>query len=61
MASNRSNQQARADRRYAVRVSLKFNKYSDYEIVSWLKDQPSKQAAIKKAILHYISDIDFCE
>lgn len=54
MANKRSIQQAEADRKHAVRVSLKFNKMFDYEIVQWLKNQPNKQAAIKNAILFYI-------
>lgn len=58
MATERSIQQAEADRRHAVRVSLKFNKVFDCEIVSWLKKQPSKQAAIKEAILFYIANND---
>ena len=58
MATKRSEQQYIADIRHAVRVSLKFNKIFDYEIVTWLKKQPSKQAAIKEAILYYISNID---
>lgn len=54
MTTNRSKQQAEADRKHAIRVSLKFNKMFDYEIVEWLKKQPNKQAAIKDAILFYI-------
>lgn len=54
MASKRSIQQAEADRKHAVRVSLKFNKMFDYEVVEWLKKQPNKQAAIKDAILFYL-------
>jgi len=58
MADKRSEQQAAADRRHAVRVSLKLNKVFDYEIVQWLKMQDNKQAAIKEAILYYISNQD---
>ncbi len=58
MATKKSIQQAEADRRHAVRVSLKFNKIFDYEIVTWLKGQPSKQAAIKEAVLFYIANKD---
>ncbi len=54
MATNRSIQQTEADRKHAVRVSLKFNKIFDSEIVQWLKKQPNKQAAIKEAILFYM-------
>lgn len=54
MATKRSEQQAEADHRHAVRVSLKLNKMFDYEIVEWLKKQPNKQAAIKDAIQYYI-------
>lgn len=54
MATSRSKQQAEADRKHAIRVSLKFNRMFDYEIVEWLKKQPSKQTAIKEAILYYI-------
>ncbi len=56
MANKRSEQQAEADRKHAVRISLKLNKMFDYEIVQWLKKQPNKQAAIKDAILYYISE-----
>lgn len=55
MTTKRSEQQAEANRKHAIRVSLKFNKMFDYEIVQWLKKQPNKQAAIKEAILYYIS------
>jgi len=58
MAGRRSEQQAEADRRHAVRVSLKLNKIFDYEIVQWLGRQENKQAAIKEAILYYISEQD---
>lgn len=54
MATSRSIQQAEADRKHAMRVSLKFNKMFDYEIVEWLKKQPNKQSAIKDAILFYL-------
>ena len=54
MATNSSIQQAEADRKHAMRVSLKFNKMFDYEIVEWLKKQPNKQSAIKDAILFYL-------
>ena len=56
MATKKSEQQAEADRKHAIRVSLKFNKMFDYEIVQWLKKQENKQAAIKEAILYYISN-----
>lgn len=58
MATKRSQQQAAADRKHAYRVSLKFNKMNDYDIVEWLKKQESKQAAIKDAILFYIMQGD---
>lgn len=58
MTTKRSEQQAEADRKHAVRVSLKFNKMFDYEIVDWLKHQENKQAAIKEAILFYIAEGD---
>lgn len=58
MATNRSKQQAEADRKHAIRVSLKFNRMFDYEIVEWLKKQPNKQAAIKDAISFYIEQED---
>lgn len=58
MASKRSEQQAKADRKHAVRVSLKLNKIFDYEIVQWLGKQENKQAAIKEAILYYLSEQD---
>lgn len=58
MANKRSIQQAEADKRHAIRISLKFNKIFDYEIVQWLKKQPNKQAAIKDAILFYINQDD---
>ena len=58
MAGKRSRQQAEADRKHAVRVSLKLNKIFDYEIVQWLGRQENKQAAIKEAILCYISEQD---
>ena len=54
MPTKRSSQQAEADRKHAVRVSLKFNKMFDYEIVQWLNKQPNKQSAIKDAILFYL-------
>lgn len=53
-ANKRSEQQAAADKKHAVRISLKFNKIFDYEIVQWLKKQDNKQAAIKEAILYYL-------
>lgn len=56
MATKKSIQQAEADRKHSVRVSLKLNKMFDYEIVEWLKKQPNKQAAIKEAILFYIAE-----
>lgn len=56
MATKKSLQQAEADKKHALRISLKFNKMFDYEIVEWLKKQPNKQAAIKDAILFYISN-----
>ncbi len=56
MATKRSIQQAAADEKHAVRVSLKFNKIFDYEIVQWLKKQENKQLAIKEAILAYIAE-----
>ena len=56
MPKEKSIQQAEADRKHAVRVSLKLNKMFDYEIVEWLKKQPNKQAAIKEAILYYIEN-----
>ncbi len=56
MPTKKSSQQAEADRKHAVRISLKFNKMFDYEIVEWLKQQPNKQAAIKDAILFYIAE-----
>lgn len=56
MATEKSKQQAEADRKHAVRVSLKFNKIFDYEIVEWLKKQPNKQEAIKEAIRCYMEN-----
>ena len=56
MATKKSIQQAEADRKHAVRVSLKFNKMFDMEILQWLNKQPNKQAAIKEAILFYIAE-----
>ena len=56
MATKKSLQQAEADKKHAIRISLKFNKMFDYEIVEWLKKQSNKQAAIKDAILFYISN-----
>ncbi len=58
MATKRSIQQAAADQKHAVRVSLKFNKMFDYEIVQWLNKQPNKQCAIKDAILFYLDHLD---
>lgn len=55
MATKRSQQQAAADQKHAIRVSLKFNKMFDYEIVQWLNKQPNKQYAIKDAILYYLA------
>lgn len=55
MATKRSIQQAAADQKHAIRVSLKFNKMFDYEIVQWLNKQPNKQSAIKDAILYYLA------
>lgn len=55
MATKRSIQQAAADQKHAVRVSLKLNKMFDMEIVQWLNKQTNKQAAIKEAILYYIN------
>lgn len=56
MATKKSIQQATADKKHAVRVSLKFNKMFDYEIIQWLNKQPNKQAAIKEAILYYMAE-----
>lgn len=56
MATKRSMQQAEADKKHAVRISLKFNKIYDMEILQWLGKQPSKQAAIKEALQWYISN-----
>lgn len=58
MAGKRSIQQAAADKKHAVRVSLKFNKNFDYEILKWLDAQNNKQGAIKDAILFYIYNKD---
>lgn len=58
MANKKSIQQAEADRKHAVRISLKLNKMFDYEIVTWLKKQPNKQAAIKEAILFYLESAE---
>lgn len=58
MATKRSQQQAAADKKHTVRVSLKFNKMFDYEIVQWLQKQPNKQAAIKDAIMYYLNSDD---
>lgn len=55
MATKKSIQQASADKKHAVRVSLKLNKVFDMEIVQWLNKQTNKQAAIKEAILYYIN------
>lgn len=55
-ATKKSIQQANADKKHAVRVSLKLNKIFDYEIVTWLNKQPNKQSAIKDAILFYLSE-----
>lgn len=58
MPTKRSMQQAEADKKHAYRLSLKFNRMFDFEIVEWLKKQPNKQAAIKDAILFYINHGD---
>ena len=44
----------RFDRENTRRVSLKFNKNTDMEILNWLDKQDSKQGAIKNAILYKI-------
>lgn len=56
MATKKSQQQAVADKKHAIRISLKLNKMFDYEIVQWLKRQTNKQGAIKEAILYYIQN-----
>lgn len=57
--NKKSIQQAVADKKHAYRVSLKFNKVFDYEIVEWLRQQDNKQSAIKEAILYYIQNEDY--
>ncbi len=58
MPKKESIRQAEADKKHAIRVSLKFNKNFDYEILKWLNEQPNKQGAIKDAILFYIYNKD---
>jgi len=58
MATKRSEQQMAADRKHAMKVSFKFNKVFDYEIVEWLQQQPNKQGAVKEAILFYLDNKD---
>lgn len=56
MATRRSMQQAVADNKHAVRISLKFNKIFDMEILQWLEKQPNKQGAIREALQWYIDE-----
>lgn len=44
--------------KHSYRVSLKFNKVHDMEIVLWLKNQTNKQEAIKDAITFYLQNAD---
>lgn len=44
--------------KHSYRVSLKFNRIHDMEIVQWLKKQNNKQSAIKDAILYYLNSDD---
>lgn len=44
----------RYDRKNTRRVSLKFNKKTDTEILAWLDEQESIQGAIKDAIMYKI-------
>lgn len=54
MATKHSVQQAAADAAHATRVSLKLNNENDADILAWLSDQDSRQAAIKDAIRYYL-------
>lgn len=58
MATEKSIREAESNAKHAYRVSLKFNKMFDYEIVQWLKKQDNKQAAIKDAIMYYLNSDD---
>lgn len=49
-----SEAQAKWDEKYTERVSLKFHKINDFEILKWLHGKPSKTQAIRDAILYYI-------
>ena len=42
--------QAKYDRDHTVMVTLKLNKDTDAELICWLREQPSKQGAIKALI-----------
>lgn len=46
----RTKAQAKYDRDHTVMVTLKLNKDTDSEIICWLREQPSKQGAIKQLI-----------
>ena len=45
----------RYDKENTKRVSLKFNKKTDFEILEWLDKKENKQGAIKDAIMYKIS------
>lgn len=58
MATEKSIREAKSNAKHSYRVSLKFNKVHDMEIVIWLKKQTNKQAAIKDAIMYYLNSDD---
>ncbi len=45
-----SKAQAKYDREHTVMVTLKLNRDTDAELICWLREQPSKQGAIKRLI-----------
>lgn len=58
MATKKSEIEAKSNAKHSYRVSLKFNKVHDMEIVLWLKKQVNKQEAIKNAIMFYMQNYD---
>ncbi|MCR5309164.1 MAG: hypothetical protein K6E21_03540 [Bacilli bacterium] len=47
--------QNKYDKENTTRISIKLNRKTDKAIIDWLDSQPSKQGAIKNALLQIIN------
>ena len=48
--------QNKYDKENTIRLSIKLNRNTDKAIIEWLNSQPSKQGAIKDALLQVIKN-----